>query len=105
MTRSIMFWAWAMLFCSLAPRGSFAAEKIRIFYSAITGEQSAFYIIKESGMFEKYGLDPEIIYLDSGTIAVQTMLSGGIQLGLLGSTAAISSSLRDIAAVDPSKPS
>ena len=89
-----MFWAWAAVFCSLAPRESFAAEKIRIFYSAITGEQSAFYIIKESGMFQKYGLDPEIIYLDSGTIAVQAMLSGEIQLGLLGSTAAISSSLR-----------
>jgi len=74
-----MFWAWAAVFCSLAPRESFAAEKIRIFYSAITGEQSAFYIIKESGMFQKYGLDPEIIYLDSGTIAVQAMLSGEIQ--------------------------
>ncbi len=93
-TGSVMFWAWAAVFCSLAPRESFAAEKIRIFYSAITGEQSAFYIIKESGMFQKYGLDPEIIYLDSGTIAVQAMLSGEIQLGLLGSTAAISSSLR-----------
>ena len=93
-TGSVMFWAWAEVFCSLAPRESFAAEKIRIFYSAITGEQSAFYIIKESGMFQKYGLDPEIIYLDSGTIAVQAMLSGEIQLGLLGSTAAISSSLR-----------
>src|SRR5260370_3006723 len=83
-----------MLFCSFAPRESFAAEKIPICYSASTGEQSAFYIIKESGMFQKYGLDPEIIYLDSGTIAVQAMLSSEIQLGLLGSTAAISSSLR-----------
>ncbi len=45
-------------------------------------------------MFQKYGLNPESIYLDSGTIAVQEMLSGEIQLGLLGSTAAISSSLR-----------
>jgi len=84
----------AMLVCSFVSPDSFAAEKIRIFYSAITGEQSAFYIVKESGMFQKYGLEPEIIYLDSGTIAVQAMLSGEIQLGLLGSTAAISSSLR-----------
>ena len=52
-TGSVMFWAWAAVFCSLAPRESFAAEKIRIFYSAITGEQSAFYIVKESGMFQK----------------------------------------------------
>src|SRR4051812_9343059 len=85
MARSVMFWAGAMFFCSFAPRESFAADKIRIFYSAISGEQSAFYIVKESGMFQKYGLDPETIYLDSGTIAVQAMLSGEIQLGLLGS--------------------
>ena len=92
--RPVTLWVLATLFCSFITRESFAAEKIRIFYSAITGEQSAFYIVKESGMFQKYGLDAEIIYLDSGTIAVQAMLSGEIQLGLLGSTAAISSSLR-----------
>jgi len=90
----VILWVLAALVCSFTARESFAAEKIRIFYSAITGEQSAFYIVKESGMFQKYGLDPEIIYLDSGTIAVQAMLSGEIQLGLLGSTAVISSSLR-----------
>ena len=90
----VLRWILATLFCFFASQETFAAEKIRIFYSAITGEQSAFYIVKESGMFQKYGLDPEIIYLDSGTIAVQAMLSGEIQLGLLGATAAISSSLR-----------
>jgi NitT/TauT family transport system substrate-binding protein len=81
-------------FVPLLPKIAPAADKIRIFYSAITGEQSAFYVVKESGMLQKYGLDPEMVYLDSGTIAVQAMLSGEIQLGLLGSTAAISSSLR-----------
>ncbi len=92
--RSVALWLLPTLLCVSTAPESFAAEKIRIFYSAITGEQSAFYIVKESGMLQKYGLDPEMIYLDSGTIAVQAMLSGEIQLGLLGSTAAISSSLR-----------
>ena len=94
LTRPVMFFGLALLSCFVAARTSFAADKLRIFYSAISGEQSAFYIVKESGVFQKYGLDPEVIYLDSGTIAVQAMLSGEIQLGLLGSTAAISSSLR-----------
>ena len=83
---------WAIL--ATLPAQAPAAEKIRIFYSAITGEQSAFYIAKESGMFQRYGLEPEMLYLDSGTIAVQAMLAGEVQLGLLGSTAAIFSSLR-----------
>lgn len=92
-TCSLTFWPLVLLTLSLSVRPSFGADRLRMFYSAITGEQSAFYIIRESGMFQKYGLDPEIIFLDSGTIAVQAMLSGEIQLGLLGATAAITSNL------------
>jgi len=90
---ALSFWAMIFLIVSFTARPSFGADRLRMFYSAITGEQSAFYIIRESGMFQKYGLDPEIIFLDSGTIAVQAMLSGEIQLGLLGATAAITSNL------------
>lgn len=71
-----------------------AAEKIRLFYSAITGEQSIMWIVKESGMLQKYGLDPEMIFIDSGTVAVQSMLSGEIQLGMVGSTAVVLSALQ-----------
>src|SRR5574342_1342314 len=70
-----------------------AAEKIRLFYSAITGEQSIIYIVKESGMLQKYGLDPEMIFIDSGTVAVQTMLSGESQLGIVASTPVVLSAL------------
>ena len=90
---SLALCAAAFLPLSFSVRPSFGADRLRMFYSAITGEQSAFYIIRESGMFQKYGLDPEIIFLDSGTIAVQAMLSGEIQLGLTGATAAITSNL------------
>ena len=92
-TIHVVVLAW-MVFFLTSPAPSLGADRIRIFYSAITGEQSAFYIVKESGMFQKYGLDPEVIFLDSGTIAVQAMLSGEVQLGLLGATAAIASNLR-----------
>lgn len=74
-------------------RVSEGAEKIRIFYTAITGEQSIFWIVKESGMLQKYGLDPEMVFIDSGTLAVQTMVSGDSHLGMVGSTAVVLSSL------------
>src|SRR3989338_4573402 len=75
-------------------KASEGAEKIRIFYTAITGEQSIFWIVKESGMLEKYGLEPEMIYIDTCTLAVQTMLAGESHLGMVGSTAVVLSGLR-----------
>ncbi|MBI4524489.1 MAG: ABC transporter substrate-binding protein [Deltaproteobacteria bacterium] len=79
---------------SIDPKASQGAEKIRIFYTAITGEQSIFWIVKESGMLQKYGLEPEMIYLDTGTLAVQTMVAGESHLGMVGSTAVVLSALK-----------
>lgn len=79
---------------SIDQKASQGAEKIRIFYTAITGEQSIFWIVKESGMLEKYGLEPEMIYIDTGTLAVQTMLAGESHLGMVGSTAVVLSGLK-----------
>jgi NitT/TauT family transport system substrate-binding protein len=70
-----------------------ANEKIRIFYTAITGEQSIFWIVKESGMLQKYGIDPEMVFIDSGTLALQTMAAGDSHLGMVGSTAVVLSNL------------
>ena len=78
---------------SIDQKASQGAEKIRIFYTAITGEQSIFWIVKESGMLQKYGLDPEMVFIDSGTLAVQTMVAGDSHLGMVGSTAVVLSGL------------
>lgn len=43
---SLAFCAIALLLPSCCARPSFAADKLRMFYSAITGEQSAFYIVR-----------------------------------------------------------
>jgi ABC-type nitrate/sulfonate/bicarbonate transport system substrate-binding protein len=68
-------------------------EKMRIFYTAITGEQSIFWIVKESEMLQKYGIDPEMVFIDSGTLALQTMVAGDSHLGMVGSTAVVLSNL------------
>src|ERR1051325_3219057 len=81
------------LLASRGVSGAEGIEKIRLFYTAITGEQSIFWIVKESGMLQKYGLDPEMIFIDSGTLGLQTMISGESHLGMTGSTAAVLSTL------------
>ena len=84
--------AWIISFAHGAAAGE-ANEKIRIFYTAITGEQSIFWIVKESGMLQRYGLDPEMVFIDSGTLALQTMIAGEGHLGMVGSTPVVLSGL------------
>ena len=43
------------------------------------------WIAKEQGIFRKYNLEPQLIYIIAGR-AMQSMLAGDIQFGLLGAT-------------------
>jgi NitT/TauT family transport system substrate-binding protein len=80
------------LMVSVDLKFSHAAEKIRICYSAITGEQSIFWIVKESGMLQKYGLEPEILFI-TATQAVQAMLAGEVPMCMVGGTGVVLAAL------------
>lgn len=54
-------------------------------YGAIGGNAVPLWIAKEQGIFRKYNLDPQLIYIIAGR-AMQSMLAGDIQFGLLGAT-------------------
>lgn len=43
------------------------------------------WIAQEQGIFRKYDLEPQLIYIIAGR-AMQSMLAGDIQVGLLGAT-------------------
>ena len=54
-------------------------------YGAIGGNAMPLWIAKEQGIFRKYYLDPQLIYIIAGR-AMQSMLAGDVQVGLLGAT-------------------
>ena len=54
-------------------------------YGAIGGNAMPLWIAKEQGIFRKYNLDPQLVYIIAGR-AMQSMLAGDIQFGLLGAT-------------------
>lgn len=76
------------LFWSLFAASANAAEpptKFLLAYGAIGGNAMPLWIAKEQGIFQKYNLDPQLIYIIAGR-AMQSMLAGDIQFGLLGAT-------------------
>jgi ABC-type nitrate/sulfonate/bicarbonate transport system substrate-binding protein len=54
-------------------------------YGAIGGNAVPLWIAKEQGIFRKYNVDPQLIYIIAGR-AMQSMLAGDVHVGLLGAT-------------------
>src|SRR5262245_66256857 len=77
----------ALLFASISVSANAgeAPAKFLFAYGAIGGNAVPLWIAKEQGIFRKYHLEPQLIYIIAGR-AMQSMLAGDIQFGLLGAS-------------------
>jgi ABC-type nitrate/sulfonate/bicarbonate transport system substrate-binding protein len=74
---------------SLFPLQSHAApRKVRLAFSALAYANPPFWIAHELKIFEKYGLDSELVYV-SGSRPIQAMLGGSIDVSQVGGAAAV----------------
>jgi len=71
-----------------------AGEKIIFGWSAISGAQAVPWITKEAGVFEKHGLDTTLLFLDGGSKAIQTLLSGEVPVVLGAGNSAVAARVR-----------
>ncbi|MBI4525638.1 MAG: ABC transporter substrate-binding protein [Deltaproteobacteria bacterium] len=83
-----------MLFCfgSL----SLAAEPRRITfgYSSIGPMMHGLWMAKETGAFEKYGLEAELIFIPTGPVVIQALLGGDLHAGVAATSALINAVLQ-----------
>ena len=77
----ILLW----LLTAAAANSAEAPAKFLLAYGAIGGNAMPLWIAKEQGIFRKYNVEPQLIYIIAGR-AMQSMLAGDIQFGLLGAT-------------------
>src|SRR5262249_43728132 len=73
----------ACLLCLFSTNSSYAAEelqKLRVAYTAITTAFSIPWIAKETGIFQRHGLDVELIYIATRSRAIQTLVGRSIDL-------------------------
>ena len=69
--------------CWLLTASALAQEKLDKIYVGVAGLSGALahaFIPKDSGLYEKYGLDVELIFFQGGTQAIQATLAGGVQM-------------------------
>src|SRR5215475_4399083 len=61
-----------------------AAEKLLGIHSARTMSQSMPWIAQEVGLFKKYDLDFQLVFIASGAMVTATMLSGESEVAITG---------------------
>ena len=95
-SRKIIFAGIAVLFPFVAATSGGAAEglqKLRVAYAAITAAFSIPWIAKEAGIFQRHGLDVELVYIASGSRAIQTLLGGSIDVAAIGGPGGVDAKL------------
>jgi NitT/TauT family transport system substrate-binding protein len=78
--------------------GSGAQEKklepLIVSYSSFTGNRAPFWIAKEQGLYEKYGLDVKLVNIAAGSVSLTALLAGNVHLTTDASTGVVSAGAR-----------
>ena len=74
----------------LAARPAQAFDKLRVSYASVTGNTAGItYIAQRAGLFEKQGLDVEIILITGGPASISALLNGDVDLDMRAPIAAM----------------
>ena len=73
-----------LLIWFVAPVSAQPLQKIRIGYPSISSRQAQLWVAKDEGLFKKYGLDVELIFLRGGQVAIQALTGGDPPIVTIG---------------------
>lgn len=68
-------------------------QKLRVAYAAVTAAFAIPWIAKEGGIFQRHGLDVELVYIAAGSRAVQTLVGGSVDVAAIGGLAGVDAKL------------
>ncbi len=69
-------------------------KKVVIAYSGISPSQAPAWMAYENGIFRKYGFDAQLIFVESGSRTVQTLISGDVVAAQVAGTSVLQSNLQ-----------
>src|SRR5215467_3876932 len=71
-------------------------EPLTVSYSSFTGNRVFFWIAKEIGLYEKYGLDVKLVNIAAGSVSLTALLAGDVQLTTDSSAGVVSAGARGV---------
>jgi NitT/TauT family transport system substrate-binding protein len=76
-----LFLALSILLTFLFPSAAtLHAQKLRVAYTAFAGTFTILWVGKEAGLYQKHGVDMELLFIGSSTTAVQALLAGDVDI-------------------------
>jgi NitT/TauT family transport system substrate-binding protein len=69
-------------------------EPFTISYASVSGTRAPLWIARDLGLFEKYGLDVNLVYIASGVISVNALLGGSVDIIAASGSSAVSAAAR-----------
>ena len=97
MRRSVKCLIWdlpaVLAFVFVLPHASLAQTKMTIAYSSLGPMATGVWMAKDSGAFDKYGIQADVIFISSGPVVVQALIGGDLQGGSGATNAVINAIL------------
>src|SRR5688572_24057868 len=94
MKKFVCIGIYALVFVATSrSHGAEPLQKLRVAYAAITAAFTIPWIAKEAGIFQRHGLDVELVYIAAGSRAVQTLVGGSIDVAAIGGPAGVDARL------------
>jgi NitT/TauT family transport system substrate-binding protein len=85
-------WLALALLLMLPTQGS--AETLRIAYTSIAVVYGPLWLTKEAGLFKKYNIDPEFIYIAGGPPSLQALIAGDVAIAFTAGGATVAANLQ-----------
>ena len=82
-----------ILLCALMRTGA-AAAPLRLSYSVVGPTVASIWMAHETGMFKKYGLDVQLVYIASSGTNIQALLGGSLELSAPGMSGVVLAAAR-----------
>ena len=73
---------------------SLGAEPLRIAYTSIAVVYGPLWLTKDAGLFKKYNIDPEFIYIAGGPPSLQALIAGDVQISFTAAGATVAANLQ-----------
>ncbi len=95
--KTAVLWAALLALLIWAPRGHCQDKRLDSFtisYASVSGTRAPLWIAKDFGLFEKYGLDGNLVYIASGVTSVNALLGGSVDIIAASGSSAVGAAAR-----------
>jgi len=92
MKRHIAFFVFLAL-PFLFPQIARPLDRFQIAHSALSASQAILYVTRDAGIFRKYDLDPQIVYIVGGPTNTAALISGSVDYNIFAGPSAVAANL------------